>query len=82
VIDDNCGLKKFYSIANTLVSDFKISFSEKTDEFGALLWSFKYNGHPLKLQFNIYHGVSITNTEYRGSESVKQMARLLKEKLF
>jgi hypothetical protein len=82
VIDDNCGIKKFYSIANTLSSDLKAKFLEKHDEFDTIDWDFKYKGHPLKLHYNIYNGVSISPSNARDNEVVTELASLLERKYF
>ncbi len=50
VIDDNCGMKKFYSIANTLSKELRIKFTGKQDNFDTTDWDFSYKGHLLKLQ--------------------------------
>jgi hypothetical protein len=82
VIDDNCGIKKFYSIANTLSCDLKVKFFEKHDEFDSVDWNFKYKGHPLKLHYNIYNGVSISPSHARANEVVTELASLLERKYF
>jgi hypothetical protein len=82
VIDDNCGIKKFYSIANTLSKELKVKFSEKLDEFDSIAWNFKYKGHPLKLHYNIYNGVSISPTNVKDNHLVTELASLLKGKYF
>lgn len=82
VIDDNCGIKKFYSIANTLSKELKVKFSEKQDEFDSVAWNFKYKGHPLKLHYNIYNGVSISPTNVRDNDVVTELASLLERKYF
>ncbi len=82
VIDDNCGIKKFYSIANTLSNELKVKFFEKNDEFDTVDWNFKYKGHPLKLSYNIYNGVSIRTTSVRDNDIVTELATLLERKYF
>ena len=82
VIDDNCGMKKFYSIAATLSSELKIKFLEKQDDFHSVDWDFKYKGHPLKLHYNIYNGVSIFPNDMRDNEAVTELASLLEKKYF
>jgi len=32
VIDDDCGLKRFYEVANILSDDLDVNFNHKTDE--------------------------------------------------
>lgn len=82
VIDDNCGIKKFYSIANTLASDLKIKFTEKHDLFDSIDWIFKYKGHPMKLHYNIYNGVSIFPGNVKDNEAVSELATTLERKFF
>ncbi len=82
VIDDNCGIKKFYSIANMLAKDLKVKFTEKQDEFDSVDWNFKYKGHPLKLHYNIYNGVSISPTNIKDNDLVTELATLLERKFF
>ena len=82
VIDDNCGMKKFYSIANTLVSDLKVKFTEKQDMFDSIDWNFKYKGHPMKLHYNIYNGVSISPINIRDNDAVSELAKMLERKYY
>ena len=82
VIDDNCGIKKFYSIADTLSNELKVKFFDKNDEFDSVDWNFRYKGHPLKLHYNIYNGVSIRPTTVRDNEMVSELASLLEKKYF
>ena len=40
VIDDDCGLKRFYEVAEILDRDLHISFTKKLDDFDSVsLWS-------------------------------------------
>jgi hypothetical protein len=82
VIDDNCGMNKFYSIANALVREFKVKFTEKQDECDTINWLFNYKGHFLKLQYNIYNGVSICTTSNKDNAAVSELAMLLERKFF
>ena len=59
VIDDNCGITKFYAIANTLTEHLKIQFMNQVDETENLDWDFKYKNQFLTLHYNIFNGVSI-----------------------
>lgn len=82
VIDDNCGIKKFYSIANVLVSDLKVKFTEKQDMFDSIDWNFKYKGHPMKLHYNIYNGVSISPVNIRDNDAVSELATMLERRYY
>ena len=59
VIDDNCGISKFYSIAGTLADDLKVQFINQVDDADSLNWDFKYKKNFLTLHYNIFNGVSI-----------------------
>lgn len=82
VIDDNCGIKKFHSIANMLSVDLKVNFTAKTDNSDTVDWQFKYKGHPLNLHYNIYNGVSICPGNRLANEAVSELATLLEHKFF
>ena len=82
VIDDNCGIKKFYSIANMLSRELKVKFTDKQDEFDSVNWDFKYKGHPLKLHYNIYNGVSICPNTAKDNEAASELGKLLERKYF
>jgi hypothetical protein len=57
IIDDYCGISKFYAIANTLVSDLQVNFLNQVDDAESL--DFKYKNQLLTLHYNIFNGVSI-----------------------
>lgn len=59
VIDDNCGISKFYAIAGTLADELKVSFLNQVDDAETLDWDFKYKDYFLTLHYNIFNGVSI-----------------------
>jgi hypothetical protein len=59
VIDDNCGISKFYAIANILADDLQVKFLNQVDDAESLDWDFKYRGQFLTLHYNIFNGVSI-----------------------
>lgn len=65
IIDDDCGLKRFYEVANILTEDLEIRFTRKEDDFDTLTWSFLYKGHVLTLYYNIYTGISIYPYKFR-----------------
>lgn len=82
VIDDNCGMKKFYSVANMLANDLKIKFTEKQDLFDAIDWNFKYKGRQMKLHYSIYNGVSISPFNLRDNDAVTELASMLERKFY
>jgi len=59
VIDDNCGISKFYAIAHTLSDKLQVIFLNQVDDSETLDWDFKYKGQFLTLHYNIFEGVSI-----------------------
>src|SRR5690606_423128 len=86
IIDDDCGLKKFYEVADILSDDLEISFTNKEDDFDTLTWDFAYRNHILTLHYNIYTGISIYPRKFRGAprkdnEAVVEIAKFLENKL-
>lgn len=59
VIDDNCGISKFYAIANALSDHLQIKFLNQVDDADTLDWDFRYKNQFLTLHYNIFNGVSI-----------------------
>ncbi len=59
VIDDNCGISKFYAIAETLSSELKVSFLNQADDADTLDWDFAYKNQLLTLHYNVFNGVSV-----------------------
>lgn len=82
VIDDNCGMKKFFSIANMLVNEHKIKFIAKEDSNDTIDWYFRYKGHHLNLHYNIYNGVSICNGNSKDNDVVSELASSLERRYF
>lgn len=82
VIDDNCGMTKFLSIANTLTSECKAKFTAKEGNGETVDWYFIYKGHGLQLHYNIYNGVSICNSNYKDNSAVTELASMLEKKFF
>ena len=82
VIDDNCGMKKFYSIADMLSKELKVKFTGKHDNFDSTDWEFKYKGRPLRLHYNIYNGVSICTSISSDNAVVTELASLLERKFY
>lgn len=81
VIDDNCGISKFYSIASTLSDDLKVTFLNQVDDVDSLDWDFKYKKIFLTLRYNIFNGVSIVphhiNNSKRVNKAVNEVADFL-----
>ena len=68
VIDDNCGISKFYLIADTLVDELHVNFLNQVDDAETLDWDFQYKNHLLTLHYNIFNGVSILPQNNKGIE--------------
>lgn len=86
IIDDDCGLKRFYEVANILLDDLKIRFTSKQDDFDTLTWNFTYKGHLLSLYYNIYTGISVYPHKFKGAarkdnDAVIEVAKFLETKL-
>jgi hypothetical protein len=86
IIDDDCGLKRFYEVANILLDDLKIRFTNKQDDFDTLTWNFMYKGHLLTLYYNIYTGISIypykiKEAPRKDNDAVIEVAKFLETKL-
>jgi hypothetical protein len=59
VIDDNCGISKFYAIAETLSDELHVNFLNQVDDVDTLDWDFKYKNQVLTLHYNVFNGVSV-----------------------
>ncbi|WP_276479947.1 DUF3630 family protein [Paraflavitalea pollutisoli] len=86
IIDDDCGLKRFYEVANILSDNLEIRFTQKQDDFDTLTWSFLYKNHILTLHYNIYTGISLYPTKFReavrkDNDAVVEVANFLESKL-
>ena len=87
IIADDGGLRKFYQVADILSSDFRISFTNKEDDFDAIDWEFKFKGHQMTLHYSIYNGISLFPTKTRDAlnkdnKAVVDLANQLEAKLF
>ncbi len=86
VIDDNCGVSKFYAIANTLVDHLQIQFLNQVDDVDSLDWDFRYKDQFLTLHYNIFNGVSIYPQQHNGAKkenkAVMEVAHFLESKSF
>lgn len=86
IIDDDCGLKRFYQVANILSDGLSIKFTNKEDDFDTLTWDFTFRNHTLTLYYNIYTGISIYPRKFReaprrDNDAVVEVARFLESKL-
>lgn len=85
VIDDNCGISKFYAIANTLAQDLQVQFMNQVDDAETLDWDFKYKDALLTLHYNIFNGVSILPHQFSESHKpalVMEVAQFLEKRAY
>lgn len=86
VIDDNCGVTKFYAIAQTLAADLQIKFLNQVDDSETLNWDFHYQNQLLTLHYNIYNGVSVFPLHIKSMQqennAVLAIAQFLEHKVF
>jgi len=86
VIDDNCGISKFYAIANTLAEQLQVVFLNQVDDSDTLDWDFKYKNQFLTLHYNIFNGVSIfpqqVNSKKSDNKAVMEVAHFLERHTF
>ena len=80
VIDDNASLQQFYMLTNELSRIRKVRFTDKLDEVDSIEWNFKYRGHPLSLNYNIYTGVTLSPQNSKDVKVVMELAGKLKSK--
>lgn len=86
IIDNDCELDKFYTVADIISKQFNLIFSNKLNDLDTFYWDFEYNESPLVLHYNIYLGISIFPREFksaslRDNESVVEISTLLIEAL-
>ena len=86
VIDDNCGISKFYAIANALSDHLQIQFMNQVDDADTLDWDFKYKKQFLTLHYNIFNGVSIYPQQPENNKNknklVMEVANFLERRAF
>lgn len=86
VIDDNCGISKFYAIASTLADDLQVKFLNQVDDAETLDWDFKYKENYLTLHYSIFNGVSIlpqkVRKETRQDSAVLEVAHFLEQRAY
>jgi hypothetical protein len=86
VIDDNCGVSTFYSIANTLKNGLDVKFITQADDTETLDWDFCYKDHFLTLHYNTFNGVSIlphnTKVMAKQNKAVLEVAKFLERNAY
>ncbi|HNP21195.1 MAG TPA: hypothetical protein PKM63_00835 [Panacibacter sp.] len=78
VIDDNASLQQFYHITNELSRIKRVKFTGKLDEADNIEWNFKYRGHALTLQYNIYGGVTLSPHNGKDVKVVNELVMKIK----
>lgn len=86
IIDDDCGLQRFYEVADLLTDELDINFTNKENDFDTLTWNFVFRKHGLTLHYNIYTGISIYPSKFReaprkDNDAVVELAKYLEGKL-
>ena len=87
VIDDNCGISKFYAIAHLLSEDLQVIFLNQIDDTETLDWDFKYKKQFLTLHYNIFEGVRIFPQEvksnvHKNENAVMEVAHFLERNIY
>jgi hypothetical protein len=86
VIDDNCGISKFYAIASTLADELQVNFLNQVDDCDTLDWDFKYRNQFLTLHYNVFNGVSIYPQQAKNNalenNTVMEVAYFLEGKVY
>lgn len=86
VIDDNCGISKFYSIAGVLSDELRVTFISQLDEADSVSWDFRYKKHLFALQYSIFNGVSILPFRVKdlrkANKAVEELANHLVKRAF
>jgi hypothetical protein len=86
VIDDNCGISKFYSIAGTLSDELNVKFIKKVDDADSISWDFKYKKNLLTLSYSIFNGISILpgnlQNNRHANKAVEDIALLLVKRAY
>jgi Protein of unknown function (DUF3630) len=86
VIDDNCGISKFYAIASTLADELQVKFITQVDDADTLDWDFQYKDNFLTLHYSIFNGVSILPLQLksakRDNKAVMEVASYLEKRAY
>lgn len=80
IIDETASLQQFYSLTNQLSRNRRVRFTGKLDDADIIEWNFKYRGYPLTLQYNIYNGVTLSQSNGKDAKVVNEVAVILKGK--
>lgn len=86
MIDDNCGVSRFYSIANTLKDGLNVKFINQVDDTEILDWDFRYKNHFLTLHYTTFNGVSIlphnSKVMAKQNKAVLEVAKFLERNAY
>ena len=86
VIDDNCGISKFYSIAESLSTELKVNFLNRAGGKDTMDWEFKYRNQVFTLHYNVFNGVSIfsknINSLLKENNIVLEIAHFLERRAY
>ncbi len=86
VIDDSCGISKFYAIADVLSKALKVNFLNQVDDADTLNWDFSYKKQILTLHYNMFNGVSIypqhIKSVKRENNAVMEVAKFLERRAY
>lgn len=84
IIDDNCGISKFYAVANLLQNDLQIVFLNQVDDVELLNWDFSYKQKFLTLHYDVYGGVSIKESVAKQQEDLvsKELGDFIHSKVY
>lgn len=84
IIDDNCGISKFYAIATTLCDELNVVFLNQADDGESINWDFRYKKNLLTLHFDVYGGVSIIQEVQKGgnTELAHELGEWLHSRVF
>jgi len=85
VIDDNCGISKFYAIANALTKQLQVIFLNQVDDSENLNWDFK--NQLLTLHYSTFEGVSIyprhvAKSEIKENNAVLEVSQFLERNAY
>lgn len=79
VIDEHGSLQKFYLLTDKLSKTRFVRFTNKLEEADSIEWSFKYRGHQLTLQYDIYNGVTLTPQTVKDVPAATKLAVKLRQ---
>jgi hypothetical protein len=80
IINENASLQQFYSLTNELSKNRHVRFTGKTDEADNIVWSFRYRGRNLNLQYSIYNGLSLEPEDVKDARTAYELVDKIKSK--